>query len=262
MEVLKKEDQRVLLHNILERDLFLSLMLVEEDGFLDGVAKVKGVFDGLCNIFMRRVEFMKERKQPGEANSALCRTLGHSGKLANIKEVSGNGLLMIRFTACCEDEALRRDTFKIKDLTWDLLVEAVRTHEAASRMDTVTQTRDKLFKLNVSGTGTSAGPPPGTARTLNDSPAPNPFTKVTHTQDKKGKEWVEERSKERSKLVDGIRNGDGFRKSRSLGERAPRSKSREHVTCHICLGQGNFASLCTAPALQRYLYPSAFRSDW
>ena len=100
MDVLKNEDQRVLLHNILERDLFLSLMLVEEDGFLDGVAKVKGVFDGLCNIFMRRVEFMKERKQPGEANSALCRRLGYLGKLANIKEVSGNDLLMMRFTAC------------------------------------------------------------------------------------------------------------------------------------------------------------------
>ena len=91
---------------------------------------------------------------------------------------------MIRFTACCEDEALRRDIFKIKDLTWESLVEAVRTHEAASRMDTVTKTRDKLFKMSVSGTGTTAEPPSGTSKTLNASPAPNPFSKVHHKQDK------------------------------------------------------------------------------
>ena len=239
MKVLKKEDQRVLLHNILERDLFLSLMLDEEDCFLDGVAKVKGVFDGLCNLFMRRVEFMKERKQPGEANSALCRRLGYLGKLANIKEVSGNDLLTMRFTACCEDEALRRDIFKTRDLTWDSLIEAVKTHEAASRMDTVTQTKDKLFKLNVSGTGISAASPSGTAKTANTCPTPNPFSKVTHTQDRRGQEWIEERNKERKKHVDGIRNGDSFRKSRSQGDRAPRSKSRENVTCHRCLGQGH-----------------------
>ena len=173
---------------------------------------------------------MKERRQPGEANSALCRRLAHLGKLANITEVSGNNLLMMRFTACCSDEALRRDIFKIKDLTWDLLIEAVKTHEAASRMDNVTQTRDKLFKLDVSGTGISAESPSGTARTPNASPSPNPFSKVTHPKDKKGQEWVEERSKERDKLVDGIRNGDSFGKSKSQGERAPRSKSREHVT--------------------------------
>ena len=245
--MLKNEDQRVLLNNILERDLLLSLMLTEEDSFMDGVAKVKSVFDGLCNIFMRRVEFMKERKQPGEANSALCRRLGHLGKLANIKEVSGNDLLMIRFTAYCEDEALRRDIFKIKDLTWDSLVEAVKTHEAASRMDTVTQTRDKLFKMTVSGTGTAAEPLPGTSRALNASPAPNPFTKVNHKQDKKGQEWVDERSKERSRLVDRIRNGDDFRKSRNQAEGPPRSKSREHVRCHRCQSQGHYASSCTAP---------------
>ena len=84
---------------------------------------------------------MKERKQPGETNSALCRRLGYLGKLANIKEVSGNDLLMMRFTACCDDEALRRNIFKIKGLTWDSLIEAVTTHEAASRMDTVTLTK-------------------------------------------------------------------------------------------------------------------------
>ena len=45
---------------------------------------------------------MKERKQPGEANSALCRRLGYLGKLANIKDVSGNDLLMMHFTACTQ----------------------------------------------------------------------------------------------------------------------------------------------------------------
>ena len=248
MDVLKNEDQRVLLHNILERDLLLSLMLDERDSFMDGVAKVKQVFEGLCNIFMRRVEFMKERKQPGEANSAFCRRLGHLGKLANIREVSGNDLLMIRFTACCEDDALRRDIFKIKDLTWDSLVEAVRSHEAASRMDTVTKTRDKLFKMSVSGTGTTADPPSGTSKTPSASPAPNPFSKVHHKQDKKGQDWIDERSKERAKHVDAIRKAGDFRDSRGHFERPPRSKSREHVTCHRCQCQGHFASSCTAPA--------------
>ena len=145
----------MLLYNILEREIYLSLQLKEGDGFLARVGKVKGVFDGLCNLFMRRVEFMKERKQPGETNSALCRRLGYLGKLANIKEVSGNDLLMMRFTVCWDDEALRRDIFKIKDLTCDTLIEFVNTHEAASRMDTVNLTRDKLFKLNVSNTGPS-----------------------------------------------------------------------------------------------------------
>ena len=112
LDVLKKEDQRVLLNSILDRDLFLSLQLVDKDDFMAGVDKVKIVFTGLCNIFMRRVEFLKERKQPGETNSALCRRLGYFGKLANIKEVSGNDLLMMRFTACCDDEALRRDILR------------------------------------------------------------------------------------------------------------------------------------------------------
>ena len=113
---------------------------------------------------------------------------------------------MMRFTACCEDEALRRDIFKTRDLTWDSLIEAVKTHEAASRMDTVTQTKDKLFKLNVSGTGISAASPSGTAKTVNTCPTPNPFSKVTYTQDRRGQEWIEERNKERNKQVDGIRN--------------------------------------------------------
>ena len=180
---------------------------------------------------MRRVEVLKERKQPGEANSALCRRLGHLGKLAKIKDVSWNDLLMMRFTSCCEDEALRRDIFKIKDLTWDSLIEAVNSHEAASRMDTVTQTRDRLFKLNVSNTGISTASSSGPARTLNASSAPNPSAKVCHSQDKKGQDkkgqdWIKERTKEKSKLVDGIRNGDSFGKSKGQGERAPRSKSR------------------------------------
>ena len=50
MEVLKDDDQKVLLYNILERDLYLSLQLADGDGFLAGVDKVKGVFDGLCSF--------------------------------------------------------------------------------------------------------------------------------------------------------------------------------------------------------------------
>jgi hypothetical protein len=42
MEVLKDDDQKVLLCNILERDLYLSLQLADGDGFLSGVDKVKG----------------------------------------------------------------------------------------------------------------------------------------------------------------------------------------------------------------------------
>ena len=41
----------MLLCNILERDLYLSLQLADGDGFLAAVDKVKGVFDGLCNFF-------------------------------------------------------------------------------------------------------------------------------------------------------------------------------------------------------------------
>ena len=63
MEVLKEKDQKGILYTILERDLFLSLQLGERDGFMAGV---EGVFDGLCNLFMSRVEFMKK---------ALCRRL-------------------------------------------------------------------------------------------------------------------------------------------------------------------------------------------
>jgi hypothetical protein len=92
MEVLKDDNQKVLLCNILERDLYLSLQLADGDGFLAGVDKVKGVFNGLCNLFMRRVEFMKERKQPGESNSALHRRLGYLGKLANIKDPADDAL--------------------------------------------------------------------------------------------------------------------------------------------------------------------------
>ena len=47
--------------------------------------------------------------------------------------------------------------------------------------------------------------------------------------------------------MDGIRN-DSFRKKNGQDERAPRSKSRDHVTCHRCLCQGHSASECTAPA--------------
>ena len=171
--VLNKDHQRVLLSSILDRDLFLSLQLIENDDFMAGVNKVKIVFTGLCNIFMRRVEFLKERKQPGETNSALCRSLGYLGKLANIKGVSGNNLLIMRFTACCDDEALCRDIFKIKDLTWESLIEAVNTREAASRMDTATLTRDKLFKMNISNEGSSGAPTP-TATAPTQSPFVTP----------------------------------------------------------------------------------------
>ena len=181
MELLKDDDQKVLLCNILERDLYLSLQLADGDGFVAGVDKVKGVFDGLCNLFMRRLEFIKERKQPGETNLALCRRLRYLGKLANIKEVFGNDLLLMRFTALCDDKTLRRDIFKMKDLSWNSLQdswqEAVNTHEAASRMDTVTLTLDKLLNLNVSNTRSSTSSSPLPARTPSSSSAPNPFSK-------------------------------------------------------------------------------------
>ena len=108
--------------------------------------------------------------------------------------------------------------------------------------------------MNVSGSGNPTAPAPSApARTLNSGSAPNPFAQVTHRQDKKGQsnkgqEWIEERNREKSKLVDGIRNGDNLGKSKGQVERAPRSKSREHVTCHRCLCQGHYASDCTAPA--------------
>ena len=112
LDVLNNEDQRVLLNSILDRDLFHSLQLIDDDGFMARVDKVKIVFTGLCKILMRRVEFLKERKQSAETNSALCRRLGHLGQLANIKEVSGNDLLIMCFTAGCSDEALHRVIFK------------------------------------------------------------------------------------------------------------------------------------------------------
>jgi hypothetical protein len=98
---------------------------------------------------------------------------------------------MMRFTALCDDEALRRDIFKIKELSWNSLQEAVSTHEGASRMDTVTLTRDKLFNLSVSNTRSSSSSSPLPART--PSSGPNPFTKVSHSPDKKGQEWIQER---------------------------------------------------------------------
>ena len=185
---------------------------------------------------------MKERKQPGETNSALYRRLGYLGKLANIKEVSGNDLLMMQFTALCDDEALMRDIFKIKDLSWNSLQEAVNTHEAAPRMDTVTLTRDKLFNLSVSNTRSSSSSSPLPERTPSNSSGPNPFTKVSHSSDKKGQEWIQERNKEKSKLVDGVRN-DSFRKKSGQEERTPRSRSRDHVTCHRCFCQGHPSAL-------------------
>ena len=60
--MLNNEDQRVLLHSILDRDLYLSLQLMDDDGFMSGVDKVKIVFTGLCNIFMKRMKFLKDRK--------------------------------------------------------------------------------------------------------------------------------------------------------------------------------------------------------
>ena len=69
LDVLKKEDQRVLLNSILDRDLFLSLQLVDDDNFMAGIEKVKIVFTGLCNIFMRRVKFLKEAARGDQLGS-------------------------------------------------------------------------------------------------------------------------------------------------------------------------------------------------
>ena len=198
---------------------------------------------------MRRVEFMKEKKQPGETNFALCRRLAYLAKLANVKEVSGNDLLMVRFTACCDDEALQRDIFKLKGLTWDSLIEAVNTHEAASRMDTVTLTRDKLFKMNISNTGSSATSSSAPLRTPAVTSAPSPFAQNARGQDQKAPEWIQDINKERSKLVDGIRSNREKRKN-DEGDRAPRSRSKnkDHMICHRCKCTGHYAADCTAPA--------------
>ena len=93
---------------------------------------------------------MKEKKQPGETNSALCRRLAYLGTLVNIEGISGKDILIIRLTASCDGEVLRRDIFKIKEMTWESMVEAVNTNEAASRMESVTTVKNKLFKLNIS----------------------------------------------------------------------------------------------------------------
>ena len=173
--------------------------------------------------------------------------MGYIGKLANIKEVSGNDLLMRRFIACCDDEALRRDIFKIKDLTWESLIEAVNTHDAASRMDTATLTRDKLFKMNNSNAGSSGASTPTTSRTLATAPTHSPFV-TPHlleeaSRKQKGPEWIQDRNKERTNLVNGIRNNSLLRKKDSR-DRAPSQgpRNRDHVICHRCQSSGHYAS--------------------
>ena len=251
--MLNKEDQRVLVNSILDRDLFISLQLIDDDDFMASVDKVKIVFTGLCNIFMKRVGFLKERKQPWKTNSALCRRLGYLGKLANIKEVSGNDLLMLRFTACCDDKALCRDIFKIKDLTWECLIKAINTHEATASLDTATLTRGKLFKMNISNAGSSGASTPTTSRTSATAPTHSPFV-TPHlleeaSRKQKGPEWIQDRNRERTKLLDGIRKGSLLRKKDSR-DRAPSQgpKNRDHVICHRCQCSGHYASECTAPA--------------
>ena len=253
LDVLNNEEQRVLLSSIVDRDLFLSLQLIDDDGFMAGVDKVEIVFTGLFNIFMRMVEFLKKRKQPGDTNSALCKRLGYIGKLANIKKVSGNNLLMMRFTACCDDKVLCQDIFKIKDLTWETLIEAVNTHETASRMDTATLTRDKLFKMNISNAGSSRASTPTTSRTLAIAPTQSLFVTPHLLEEasrrQKVPEWIQDRNKERTKLLDGIRNNSLLRKKNS-GDRAPSQgpRNKDHVICQGCQCSGHYASECTALA--------------
>ena len=116
-------------------------------------------------------------------------------------------------------------------------------------MDTVTLTRDKLFKMNISNTESSASSSPAPSRTPTGTAAPSPFAQSTRGQDQKGSEWIQDRNKEKSKLVDGIRN-DSLLRKKDEGDRAPRprSKNKDHVTCHRCQCTGHYAAECTAPA--------------
>ena len=121
-------------------------------------------------------------------------------------------MLMMRFTAFCNDKALRRDIFKIKGLTWDCL-----------RMDTVTSTRYKLFNMNLSNTGSSASSLSAPSRTSTTHPTPSPFAQNAQGQDQKDPEWIHDRNKEKSKLVGGIRSNRERRKN-DEGDRAPRPR--------------------------------------
>ena len=159
----------------------------------------------------------------------------------------------MRFTACFDDEALRRDIFKIKDITLETLINAVNTHEAASRMDTATLTRDKLFKMNISNAGSSGASTPTTSRTLATAPTQSPFVTLHLLEEacrrQKAPEWIQDRNKERTKLVDGIRNNSVLRKKNS-GDREPSQgpRNKDHVICQGCQYSGNYASECTALA--------------
>ena len=188
LNVLRNEDQKVLLCSILERDLYRSLNLTAGDNFVQGVDKVKEVFDGRCSIFMRRVDFMKEKRQPGETKSALCRRLAYLGTLANIEGISGKDILMIRFTASCDDKVLRRDIFMIKEMTWESMIEAVNTHEAASRMESVTTVGDKLYKMKISETRnpSTSTPTPGGTTPGNALRQPQPRGQPLETEDPQG----------------------------------------------------------------------------
>ena len=139
---------------------------------------------------------------------------------------------MIRFTASCDNEVLRRDIFKIKEMTWESMVEAVNMHEAVSRMESVTTVKNKQFKLNISDSRNE----PATS-------TPSPFR-----QDTKPSNWSQDREKEKKNVVDGLRNDRERRGKESEEGRISRPKSRERVdvTCNRCNGWGHFSYDCTA----------------
>ena len=72
------------------------------------------------------------------------------GKLANIKHISADDLLLVHFTAMCDNEVHKKDILKIKDITWNLLKETMDQYEAASLMDSVISQKDKLFQITGS----------------------------------------------------------------------------------------------------------------
>ena len=88
-------------------------------------------------------------------------------------------------------------------------------------MDTVTLTRDKLFKMNISNTGVSATSLSAPLRTPAVTPAPLPFAQNAWGQEQKGPEWIKDNNKERSKLMDGIRS-DREKRKNDKGDRAPK----------------------------------------
>ena len=73
-------------------------------------------------------------------------------------------------------------------------------HEAAFRVDTVTLTGDKLFKMNISNAGTLVATTTTALRTSSVTSTPSPFVTPRLLEEasrkQKGLEWIQDRNKE------------------------------------------------------------------